>query len=437
MLGRKLIFAATSDLAGKVRGKAFPATDRGKREFRGVGWTPTNVQITCFDTISESPFGSFGDLVLRPDPSAEVLVDFEDNRPPEHFMLGDILNLDGEPWNLCTRHCLREALARLQSVTGLTLKAAFEHEFQIGLTDDRPGEAYGFGYFRAERQLGETLMAAIDVAGLCPDTFMKEYGPDQFEITIGPELGVRAADAAVMVRELTKISAARLDHKATFTPIRDPANVGNGVHIHMSFVDASGEPATYAAGSATGLSPVAASFIAGILKYLDAIIAFTAPSVISYQRLTPHRWSAAFNNLGIRDREAAVRICPLISFDSEPAKKQFNFEFRAADAAASPHLALAALVHAGVQGIEEQLPEPEANEDDLSLLNESDLHKRGYTRLPQSLAQALAHTERSAAVKQWFGDDFVAVYLSHKRGEIEHVADMTLDQQCQLYERTY
>ncbi|MGB5869031.1 MAG: glutamine synthetase, partial [Albidovulum sp.] len=58
----RLVFVGTSDLAGILRGKSFPVADWGKRQKRGVGWTPTNVQITCFDTISDSPFGSFGDL---------------------------------------------------------------------------------------------------------------------------------------------------------------------------------------------------------------------------------------------------------------------------------------------------------------------------------------------------------------------------------------
>jgi len=437
MLGSGLIFVGTPDFAGKVRGKAFPTGDRNKREFRGVGWTPTNVQITCFDTIADSPFGSFGDLLLRPDISTEVKVDFEDGRLAEHFMLGDIIDLDGQAWNLCTRNCLREALARLKDLSGLQLKAAFEHEFQIKQAPGNTGEAYGFRYFSAERQLGDTLMAALEMAGLTPDTFMKEYGADQFEITIGPEKNLRAADAAVIVRELTRMTAARLDNRASFTPIRDPDGVGNGVHIHMSFLDDDGHPAAYDEASPTGLSAAAASFVAGILKYLPVLVAFTAPSVISYQRLTPHRWSAAFNNLGDKDREAAVRICPVISFETESRARQFNFEYRAADSAASPHLALAALVNAGVQGIRDKLPAPTATSEDLSLLSGQELEERGYQRLPQSLGEALEILEQSEAAKQWFGDEFVSVYLAHKRAEIDHVAEMTLEEQCQLYDGVY
>jgi len=88
-----------------------------------VGWVPTNVQITCFDGIAESPFGSLGDLLLVPDPSAEVKVALTDGRT-EHFMLGDIVTLDGDLWEFCTRALLRTALDRLHALSGARLFAA-------------------------------------------------------------------------------------------------------------------------------------------------------------------------------------------------------------------------------------------------------------------------------------------------------------------------
>ena len=74
MVREEMIIACCTDIAGKIRGKAFPAVQFDKRVRRGIGWTPTNVQITCFDTIAESPFGSLGDLVLIPDEAARVRV---------------------------------------------------------------------------------------------------------------------------------------------------------------------------------------------------------------------------------------------------------------------------------------------------------------------------------------------------------------------------
>ena len=107
MINNPLIFAAISDLAGIVRGKAFPVADLQKRLRRGVGWTPTNVMITCFDRIADSPFGALGDLLLVPDAEANVEVDFGDGGRVERFMLSDVTDLGGKPWDFCTRSILR------------------------------------------------------------------------------------------------------------------------------------------------------------------------------------------------------------------------------------------------------------------------------------------------------------------------------------------
>ncbi|MEO0760999.1 MAG: glutamine synthetase family protein, partial [Pseudomonadota bacterium] len=417
-----LIFAATCDLAGKVRGKAFPADDIERRLLRGVGWTPTNVQINCFDGIAESPFGALGDLLLVPDRGAEVRAVF--GTRSEHFMLGDIVTLEGEPWALCTRAILRRALARLKAVAGVELLAAFEHEFQLRAESPLVGEGYGRAGFEAGRGLCETLMHQLAAAGLAPDSIMKEYGRNQFEVVIGPEPGVRAADAAVILRELTRSTARHLGEAATFTPIRDPASVGNGVHVHMSFLDADGQPVTYDPDRLHGMSRLTGAFAAGVLTYLDAILALTAPSVISYLRLTPHRWSAAYNNLGLRDREASLRVCPVTAKDPAAIARQFNIEYRAADAAACPHLALAAIVHAGCQGIEDDLPAPAPTEEDLSLLPEAALAERGLQRLPTTLEQALDRLSDNPVVASWFGEPLMSVYRLHKQSEIAHLADL-------------
>ncbi|MEP1206545.1 MAG: glutamine synthetase family protein [Rhizobiaceae bacterium] len=431
-----LIFAATSDLAGKVRGKAFPTDQLEKRLRRGVGWTPTNVQITCFDVIAESPFGALGDLLLIPDSEAQAQLETASG-PTEYFMMGDIVTLEGDPWELCTRSILKSALERLHRVAGVQLLSAFEHEFQLKDAPALDNQAYGREGFELQRDLCEKLMAALQENGIEPDSIMKEYGANQYEVVIGPKLGVGSADAATILRELTRSTARSLDQRATFTPIREVTSVGNGVHIHMSFVDGEGRPQTYDQNGACGMSELTSAFAAGVLKYLPNILALTAPSVISYERLTPHRWSAAYNNLGLRDREASLRICPVTSKDPASIARQFNIEFRAADAAASPYLALASIVHAGVQGIEENLVTPAPTEEDLSLLATDQLEKRGLKRLPQTLEAALAEFSENPVVTGWFGDRFADVYRAHKQAEIAHVADMDVAGKCAAYEATY
>ncbi len=430
-----LVFAGICDVAGKVRGKAFPENQLDKRLKRGVGWTPACVHMNCFDQIAASPYGALGDLLIVPDPTADVCVRFGETI--ERFMLSDVTTLAGVPWECCTRSLLKSALSRLEQVAGVRLLAAFEHEFQLTTSAPLEGEGYGRRGFEAQRALCEMLLSKLESVGLTPDSIMKEYGPNQYEVVIGPEEGVRAADAAVILRELTRSTARYLGQNATFTPIRDPSMVGNGVHIHMSLMDADGNPVSYDEAGPCGMSVLISSFAAGILKYLDAIIAFTAPSVISYLRLTPHRWSAAYNNLGFRDREAGIRICPHTPRETASIAKQFNIEFRAADAAACPHLALAAIVHAGAQGIEDGLKAPEPTEEDLSLLSEDDLRSRGLVRLPKTLRAALDCLQESKAVARWFPEEFLTVYRTHKLCEINYVADMDVAEQCAAYERTY
>jgi glutamine synthetase len=432
-----LVFLCTSDIAGKLRGKAFPAAMIDGGASRAVGWTPTNVQITCFDTIADSPYGALGDLVMVPDMETRARIDFGDGGPVEDFILGDILHLDGRPWECCTRAILRQALERLEAVAGLGLYGAFEHEFHLPQRNGPRGEGYTLSGFRSERQFGEALVAALAAAGITPDTFMREYGPDQFEVTVKPVRGIAIADQAAVLREVTRATGERLGRPVSFSPLRQPGAVGNGVHIHLSFRDADDRPATHDADGPHGMAPVTGAFIAGVLRHLPAITAFLAPSVISCQRLVPHRWSAAFNNLGQQDREAAVRLCPVTTFGSADPAAQFNFEIRAADAAASPHLALAAIVHAGVAGIEAGLAAPEATEEDISEWDEAALAAHGLTRLPGSLEAALARLEGDAGVQGWFPPGFVDIYLAHKRDEIAYLADMSEEQACAAYEEVY
>jgi glutamine synthetase len=432
-----LVFAALTDIAGTLRGKAFPAEQLESRLRSGIGWTPTNVQITCFDAIAPSPYGALGDLVLVPDRDARATFDFGDGRPPEDLMLGDIRSLEGEPWECCTRSILRSAIDRLDRVAGLRVRGAFEHEFQLLGGSMAAGRAYSHAGYAARAPFLRAVMAAIAQAGLTPDSIMKEYGDRQYEVTVAPEEGVRIADGAALVRLIVQQASLGFGERATFTPILDPKGVGNGVHIHLSFSDTEGRPATWDPDGPSGMSRLTGAFVAGILRHLPSFVALTAPSAISYLRLTPHRWSAAFNNLGYRDREASVRICPVAGDSPEVIARRYNFEVRAADASASPHLALAAILHAGAQGIEDDLPAPSATEEDLAVLSPDELSLRGYKRLPSSLEDALERFEADPVVRSWFPPRFSEVYLAHKRFEAGLMAGKSVDERCTAYAEVY
>lgn len=422
MISEPLILAVCSDISGQFRGKAFPLSEKSNRFRRGVGWVPTNSLITCFNTIAEGPFGSVGDLLLTPDPDAEVCVDFEDGSANEHFVIGSITEMDGSPWMSCPRNLLIESLDELAQISGLNVNVAFEQEFIF--TEELSEQWIGFGAqtFRQKARFGETLIAALGKAGIEADSFLAEYGSNQYEVTVSPKLGLRAADECLITRELVRATAHRLGSTVCFSPCVNEG-VASGLHIHISLVDAEGRPATYDADRPLGLSEKAAQFFAGIRQYMPAIIAFTAPSVISYSRLQPHHWSAAYNNIAHNDREAALRICPVASGEGRDMSRQYNVEYRAADATGSPHLQLAAIIQAGVQGIRDRLPPPIATEGDLSQLDDKELAELGVERLPTDLTSALKRLSGEALVCDWFSDDFVELYLAHKRGEISSLAE--------------
>lgn len=431
----RLVFVATSDLSGILRGKSFPVSQWEKRCQSGLGWTPANAQITCFDTFSDGALGAFGDLALVPD--AKMRFTLGQGEDIFDFVLGDILTLEADPWVCCTRSQARRAIDALHKACGATPLAAFEHEFQIKNAIPRAGDGFGAKGFRDAKGWSGPFLAALAQTSCQPDSFMKEYGPSQYEVTIKPAAGLMAPDNAAILRFLAADVIAAHGAVPSFSPVLDPDSIGNGVHIHFSFVNDAGLPLTHDASDPHGMSELTRHFIGGILHYLDHIMALLAPSEISYLRLQPHRWSAAYNNLGFRDREASVRICPVSTHNPQAIARQFNFEVRSVDAAASPYLAYAALVFAGMQGVIDRIEPPKPTEEDLSVLTKAELAAKGIRRLPQTLEEALEKCDHSAAVRGWFGDAFVDLYIANKRGERAVLSDLDWTQKCDRYKDVY
>src|SRR5215472_17604157 len=142
-----LIFLGTCDLAGLVRGKGFPLTAQAQRLRQGVGLAPSNIMMSAFGPIYDTPYGTAGDLMLVPDASTFVEVGFEDG-DCERFYLGDIQLLSGQPWSCCPRHFLRRAVAALQSQAELGIVAAFEQEFVYTGVEHRLGATYALDAWR-------------------------------------------------------------------------------------------------------------------------------------------------------------------------------------------------------------------------------------------------------------------------------------------------
>ena len=210
---------------------------------------------------------------------------------------------------------------------------------------------------------------------------------------------------------------------------------GGGPRPDRGAYDRGGRPAAWDPASATGLSAVAAAFLAGVRRRLPAMVAATAPTVVSYERLQPHRWSAAYNTLAVRDREAALRICPVRPDTGRPEAEQFNIEFRATDGAANPYLVLGLLVRAGLEGIREGLPPDPPLDGDPEDLPPPELVRLGVERLPTSLAAALDRFagEGRTLMPAALADAFLGV----KRAEMADVAGLPADEVVRRYRAAF
>lgn len=428
----------TTDIAGITRGRSFAASDIDGYLRKGVGWVPANLALTPFDLIADpNPWGSAGDLRLIADPASKARVTCLPDVTPLHFYHSDITNLKGEPWDCCVRGFLKATLAEFEKEAGLKVVGAVEQEFQLLGVDWPAAPAFGLRAQRRAEPFGPLLMTALNEAGAEPEMFLPEYGKDQFEITCRPAPALVAADRGATIRAVTKEVAALFGWNASFAPKTDPDGVGNGVHLHVSFTDLENNPATFDASRPGRLSKVAGSFAAGVIKHLPALVAFTAPSVLSYMRLVPHHWSAAYTCLGEKNREATLRICPTLDLPGSNPAKQFNMEYRAADACASPHLSLAVVLMAGLEGIRAGLEQPPLVNSDPSDLSAQDQRKLGIRRLPASLSEALDTLAADKVVTSWFSKDFLDCYFAMKRKEIEIVGDLSPEDLCTRYASVY
>jgi glutamine synthetase len=437
-VGDELVAFLYADVAGLSRGRAVPLSDLEQRLGTGVGWVPADQAITPLGPLGETnPWGSLGDLRLVPDVATATRVDLWPGVPPLHFYLCDAVTLDGEPWDACPRALLKHALERLASETGLTLIASFEHEFMLHGHVERPAPPFSMEALRIAAPLGEHLAEALRVSGHGLEAFLPEYGSNQFEVTCTPREGLAAADEASIVRELVREVARRLGWRATFTPMVDLDGSGNGLHIHLSFQDGSGSPATYDADRPGRLALVASRFAAGVLRHLGAICAVAAPTIVSYVRLVPHRWSAGWACLGDRNRETVWRIPEPIDFGGSDPATQVHLEFRAADGACSPHFTLALVVLAGLQGIREQLDPPPVIVGNPESLSQSERETLGVGSLPGSLGEALDAFVADPLIAAQVPSELRSGYVAMKRTEIGLLDGVSSAETCARYTAAY
>ncbi|KAL6138494.1 hypothetical protein ACLB2K_063776 [Fragaria x ananassa] len=245
-------------------------------------------------------------------------------------------------------------------------------------------------------------------------------------MALGHTACLHAADNLIYTREVIRAIARKHGLLATFMPKYALDEIGSGAHVHLSLWQ-NGKNVFMASGGSSqhGMSKVGEEFMAGVLYHLPALLAFTAPIPNSYDRIQPNTWSGAYKCWGKENREAPLRTaCPpgiqsgLVS----------NFEIKSFDGCANPHLGLAAILAAGIDGLRRQLCLPKPIDTNPSSL-EGELQ-----RLPKSLSESLEALKEDDLFKDFIGEKLLVAIKGVRKAEIDYY-DKQKDAYKQLIHR--
>jgi glutamine synthetase len=233
----------------------------------------------------------------------------------------------------------------------------------------------------------------------------------QAEIDYRFDTLVRSADAMMVYRYVVKNVARRQGKTATFMPKPLFGDNGSGMHTHQSLWK-KGKP-LFAGTEYAGLSRMALYYIGGLLKHAPALCAFCSPTTNSYKRLVPGFEAPVNLAYSSRNRSAAIRIP---TYSENPKAKRV--EYRPPDPAANPYVAFAAMLMAGLDGVQNKIDPGEPMDKNLYELPPEELAK--VPQVPGSLGAALDELERDHEFLlkgDVFTKDFVELWVSHKRKE--------------------
>jgi len=407
------------DNSGITRVKTVPVAKLPAAAAWGVGMSPVFDAFRLDDMIlSGTHAGSpVGDLRLHPDVGRLTVLA---GQPGWAWAPVDRFDQEGAAHPQCSRLLARRLVDALADV-GLTAQLAFEVEWAVSVGDGDDfiaacqGPAYGMTRISELSDYCVDLLSALAAQGVSVDQLHPEYASGQLEISVAAQNPVDAADTFVLVRETVRAVSLRHGLRASFSPKVLADGVGNGAHVHLSIWSDDTNLMTGGDGE-FGLSTTAASFCAGILNRLAALLAIGAPSVASYLRLIPSHWAGAFACWGLENRETALRLItgPLGNRD-----RAANLEVKCVDAAANPYLLVAGLLAAGLAGLAEQAILPAPVNVDPATLSAGERTAAGIESLPSSLEKAVAAFEKEPAIRAAFGVELATTIAELRRYEIE------------------
>ncbi|HET6372810.1 MAG TPA: type I glutamate--ammonia ligase [Candidatus Polarisedimenticolia bacterium] len=432
----KIIDIKFMDFPGLWQHCSFPSHELVETSFQnGFGFDGSSIR--GWQSINES------DMLVVPDPTTAVLDPFREI--PTLHMVGNIVDpITKEKYGRDPRNIAQKAEAYLVQ-TGIADTVYFGSEAEFFVFDDirfdqnehegyyhidsqegrwnsgrdeKPNLGYKprfkEGYFPvpptdAYQDLRSEMVMLMESCGLTVEAHHHEVATaGQMEIDIKYANLTRCADNMMLFKYIVKNTAHRHNKTVTFMPKPIYGDNGSGMHCHQSLWK--GGVPLFAGNSYAGLSEMALHYIGGLLKHAAAVVAFAAPTTNSYKRLVPGFEAPVNLAYSRRNRSAAIRI-PMYS--QEPKAKRL--EFRPPDPSCNPYLAYAAMVMAGLDGIQNRIDPGQPLDKDIYGLGPEELKK--VPTLPGSLEESLHALEKDHEFMlkgDVFTEDVIETWLSYK-----------------------
>ncbi len=411
----KFVSLQFTDILGNVKSVTLPVDQLARALGEGIWFDGSSIE--GFARIYES------DRLLIPDPTTYRVLPWSAPERRRARLFCDIYGPDGAPSTSDPRQVLKRVLARAADM-GYIFNTGPEIEFFIFERTDSnrphpvPYDVVGYFDFSPRdkaQQVRSEIVLALKALGIEVEMSHHEVATGQHEIDFRYSDALSSADNAVTFKYTVRAIAAAENLYASFMPKPIFGINGSGMHTHQSLADPNGRNLFYDPDAPYHLSKLARSFVAGQLLHARALSAILAPTVNSYKRLTPGYEAPVYIGWAHLNRSALIRV---------PSTRNGNgsgvrLELRCPDPSANPYLAFAAMLAAGLDGIQKGLEAPEMINEDLYHFDEGELRRRSIGTLPGTLAEALDELEQDTVILDTLGAPIVETFLRAKRAEWE------------------
>ncbi len=408
------LWVSYSDYNGRSQGKSIPKSRFASTAERGITFARANLGHNVTDHGAPDTIftADSGDFFAVPDPTAYYPYPLmADTARAVCWMRQE----GGDAWEGCPRTRLKLQVDAYAD-RGLSVQAAYEPEgylFRQG-EDGTLHPAIEKGMFtvnalNSQAAFFHRVSDTLEEMGVALEQVAPEWAPGQFEVNLKYGEAIRAADNLLILKDTVRALAREAGLVATFMPKVWEDSGGSGNHIHLSLWDREGKSLSEGTDHPSGLGEVSQWFLAGILAHARALVGVGAPTPNSYKRLQAGSWAPAHAAYSISNRSSLVRI---------PGKARQRVEFRSGDNLSNPYLFLAALMAAGLDGIDRRLPLGAPAEGDLGHMAGEELERQGIAELPRTAAEALDAVEADAVVMAAFGPIIGPEWLRVKRSEV-------------------